>query len=150
MKLGQKISGEPNDILYGMENPEKVPKKYLYHMVPNDMTGSVLQPLNTLKESHPDLYVSKAEKYKGREHLMDIMIPTLECKWNDVLHFSPIHPQELKEAFEEAGMKWSERKFFNLTLSYSILRKQQSTCLMTCAITKSLLAVTLRSITQTM
>jgi hypothetical protein len=97
-----------------MENPDKAPKKYLYHMVPNDMTGSVLHPLNTLKDSHPDLYVSKASKYKGREHLMNLIVPTLECKWNDVLQFSPIHPQDLKKAFEEAGMKLNQKKFFQI------------------------------------
>jgi hypothetical protein len=76
----------------------KKEKSYLYHMVPADMQGTVLHPLNSLKQSHPELYVAKASKYQGREHVMDQFLPTLECAWNDVLHFTAINPEELKRS----------------------------------------------------
>ena len=76
---------------------------YLYHWVPNDMQGDTLFPLNVLKETHPDLYEREASKYAGRENIMLHQIPFLDCLWNDVLHFSAIHPSVVKDALLEAG-----------------------------------------------
>jgi hypothetical protein len=45
---------------------------------------------------------------------MENFIPTLECKWNDVLQFSPIHPEELKQAMIEAGVEPREMRFFQV------------------------------------
>ena len=83
---------------------------YLYHQVPKDQQGSVLEPLNQLKISNPELHETKAAKYQGRENIMERRIPILDCLWNDVLHFSPVAPTELKAVLLEAGMedkKWS-------------------------------------------
>lgn len=74
---------------------------YLYHQLPEDMKGDVLYPLNELKDIDPDLYKAKVTKYQGREHLLDEVIPILNCKWNDVLHFSPVHPKEIQKVFGE-------------------------------------------------
>jgi hypothetical protein len=78
---------------------------YLYHRVHKDMEGNILYPLNQLKDKFPDLYVQKKKKYDGREHVMDTKITPLDCLWNDVLFFSPVHPQEIKKALMEAGRK---------------------------------------------
>ena len=78
---------------------------YLYHRVPENMQGSVLYPLNMLKEKYPEIYQKQFSKYMGREELTKSVIPILNCLWNDVLHFSPIHPAEIKTALVEAG--WS-------------------------------------------
>lgn len=90
------------------------PKKYLYHMVPGDMVGSTLHPLNDLREINPDLYLSKAMKYSKRPEVMKQFIPTLECLWNDVLHFSAIDPVELKKVLVEAGREATEMKFYQV------------------------------------
>ena len=45
---------------------------------------------------------------------MEQFIPTLECAWNDVLHFSAINPQELKQALVEAGMEPKEMSFYQV------------------------------------
>jgi hypothetical protein len=87
---------------------------YLYHMVPPDMEGNMLHPLTTLKKTHPHLYIRKAEKYKDRPEIMENFIPTLECMWNDVFHFSPIDPKELKAALVEAGRSPQEMKFYQI------------------------------------
>lgn len=106
--------------------PETIKEKaFLYHMVPADMQGTVLHPLNSLKDKNPELYLSKAEKYKDREHVMEQFIPTLECAWNDVLHFSAINPQELKQALVEAGMEPREMKFYQI--DPSLLDPEQTT-----------------------
>lgn len=76
---------------------------YLYHWVPEGMTGNILYPLNTLKSKYPDLYAKHATKYAGRENLMDITIPVLNCKWNDVLHLTAVHPEKVAQALREAG-----------------------------------------------
>ncbi len=67
------------------------------------MQGSILYPLNVLKEKYPEIYEAQVSKYIGREHITEQRIPTLGCLWNDVLHFSAVNPQEIKEALIEAG-----------------------------------------------
>ncbi len=76
---------------------------YLYHRVPKNLEGSFLFPLNELKEKYPVVYGDQVSKYAGREHLLDRRIPLLGCLWNDVLHFSAVHPKEIKQALIEAG-----------------------------------------------
>ncbi len=76
---------------------------YLYHWVPKNMQGEVLYPLNKLKEIYPDVYKEHVLKYEGREKVMDQRIPSLNCLWNDVLHFSAVHPSLIKQALVQAG-----------------------------------------------
>ena len=78
---------------------------YLYHWVPKNMTGHVLYPLNVLKEKYPEAYEEHKSKYKGREEVMALVIPRINCLWNDVLHLSAIHPKMVKEAVAEAGWR---------------------------------------------
>lgn len=89
-------------------------KIYLYHMVPSDMQGTVLHPLNYFKETNPALYLAKAKKYENRKHVMEQIIPTLECLWNDFLQFTPINPVELINALIEAGGSPGEMKFYQI------------------------------------
>lgn len=96
------------------QTEKETEKKYLYHMVPEDMQGAILHPLNSLKEVYPELYISKAGKYENRKYIMEQFIPTLQCVWNDVLHFSAINPIELKQALIEAGMNPEEMKFYQI------------------------------------
>ena len=76
---------------------------YIYHEIPENMCGSVLYPLNILKEKYPEIYNEHVKKYEGREELMNLIIPKLNCLWNDVIHLSAIHPQVIKDALREAG-----------------------------------------------
>lgn len=78
---------------------------YLYHRVPENMSGHILYPLNVLKEKDIDLYTAHASKYKGREVIMEDRLPFLNCLWNDVLHMSAVHPRDIKRALIEAGKK---------------------------------------------
>lgn len=89
-------------------------KIYLYHRVPPDMQGTILHPLNSFKETNPELYLSKAKKYENRKFVMEQIIPTLDCLWNDVLQLSPIHPAEIKNALVEAGGSPGEMKFYQI------------------------------------
>jgi hypothetical protein len=84
---------------------------YLYHWVPKDMQGDILYPLNALKEKYPEMYDVHKSKYKGREEMMELVIPKINCLWNDALHLSAIHPKIIKDAIALAGGR-SDYKMF--------------------------------------
>ena len=37
--------------------------------------------------------------------ILEQKIPPLECLWNDVLHFSPLHPADIRDGLLEAGFE---------------------------------------------
>lgn len=85
---------------------------YLYHIVPKELEGDTLYPLHVLARERPRLARAATEKYVGREHLMDVVIPILKCRWNDVLHLTPLHPKKTKQALVDAGFPAREFRFF--------------------------------------
>lgn len=68
---------------------------YIYHGVPEDMRMSTLIPLNQMLAVDPELRNKYLEKYKGREEILKYKIPLLECSWNDVIQFLPLHPKKV-------------------------------------------------------
>ncbi len=113
-----------------MESKPKQPtedKNYLYHMVNTDKDGNVvregdsLHPLNTLKtmeKENPQLYEvyqKVIRKYKGREFIPELTVPTLEnTKWGDVVQLMPMHPDDLITALNKAGFKIENKKFYQV------------------------------------
>lgn len=97
-------------------------KKYLYHMVPDQMEGNLIHPLNKLKESENpklrEIYEKVIQKYqrKDRINIPEIQIPTLEnTKWGDVIQLTPIHPEDLKKALELVGFEnLKEMQFYQI------------------------------------
>jgi hypothetical protein len=88
---------------------------YLYHGVPKNLKGSILYPLNILKNLHPEIYESEVGKYRERAHIMEQRIPFLDCLWNDVLHFTAINPTLIREALVAAGQqKMHDLTFFEI------------------------------------
>jgi hypothetical protein len=90
---------------------------YVYHRVPPSLRGTVLYPLNQLAGVYPDLFHELRKNYATREDIAALRIPPLgNCLWNDVLHFSPVHPQRLKAALAEAGHELPSgwRRFFQV------------------------------------
>jgi hypothetical protein len=87
---------------------------FVYHRVGENMQGSILYPLNQLKEIYPDIYAEHLKKYEGREHVLETRIPPpLDCLWNDVLHFTAVHPRTLftnleKAGFDAAALTWKQ------------------------------------------
>lgn len=67
------------------------------------MVGTLLQPLNAMQQSNPELYAKYAQKYKGREAIMQKRIPLLDCLWNDVIQFLPLDPKKIFEKQVEMG-----------------------------------------------
>lgn len=69
--------------------------KYVYHMVPKTMTGNNLISLNNLRTLNEELYKEYTKKYFNhpeRPKLLERRIPKINCLWNDVIHFLPLHP----------------------------------------------------------
>lgn len=82
---------------------------YFYHRVVENMQGTILYPLNQLKDIYPDVYKKHLEKYEGREEVLESRIPPpLDCLWNDVLHFTAVPPQVLFNNLQEAGFSAEE------------------------------------------
>lgn len=67
--------------------------------------GNRLYPLNSLKNILPEIYQKEVRKYTGREWLLDVAIPGLNALWNDVVHFSLMHPSLIYRTLSEIGFE---------------------------------------------
>ena len=86
----------------------------LFHAVPEQMVGTVLYPLNELAQVDRAAWRRERAKYDGRERVLDVRVPPLECLWNDVLHLSPVHPADLVAELRAAGLEPLRRRFFEI------------------------------------
>lgn len=90
---------------------------FIYHIVPKKLSGTRLIPLNEMKKLLPEVFVSEAKKYMGREKILERSIPKINCLWNDVLHFSPVSPEIIYSRLEELGFgKYPELKWFKIPI----------------------------------
>jgi hypothetical protein len=87
---------------------------FVYHLVPENLCGPVLYPLNQMKDRLPAAYALEMRKYTGRLALLKRKIPQLACTWNDVLHFSPVHPEKIRAALQQAGFQPHVYKWFEV------------------------------------
>lgn len=78
------------------------------------MQGNILYPLNQLKSIFPEIYKKEVEKYNGREEILKLKIPKLNCQWNDVLHFTTVNPSEIKKTLEQIGFEPPRRKWYKI------------------------------------
>lgn len=78
--------------------------QYLYHRVPKNMIGTLLYPLNVLRDLYPEIYNEHIKKYEGRQRLLTTEVPILNCLWNDVLHFTAVEPHQVQENLKRAGI----------------------------------------------
>lgn len=88
---------------------------YVYHMVPKKMVGDRLLPLNRLKEEYGELYLEYTQKYlehPDRSKLLKRTLPKLECLWNDVLFFLPLHPYHVYDGLHSLGISIKEDVYF--------------------------------------
>ncbi len=86
----------------------------VYHLKPKNLVGDTLYPLNYLRDHFPALYEEHVRKYEGREIIMQRRIPFLDCLWNDVLFFAPLHPQVIREAYLEVGKLWPPAHWYEI------------------------------------
>lgn len=71
------------------------------------MQGEILYPGNQLKDAYPEQYERSVARYQGREMVREQPVPMLGCLWNDVLYFSPVHPEQVRDALAELGKEFS-------------------------------------------
>ncbi|MDB5182316.1 MAG: group-specific protein [Candidatus Saccharibacteria bacterium] len=83
------------------------------------MMGNELMPLNEMKDIYPELYALHLSKYEGREEILERKIPLLNCLWNDVIQFLPMHPKKVFELQVEMGLipEVPPYKFFEVDTS---------------------------------
>jgi hypothetical protein len=86
----------------------------VYHYQRNTLHGDYLRPLNDLKQHAPEVYAAQVKKYTGREVLLEQRVPYLDCLWNDVLFFSPVHPRHIRDAYIAVGKTWPGLKWFEV------------------------------------
>lgn len=86
----------------------------LYHALPDALVGSVFHPLNELESRAPEAWGRERAKYHGREEVLELRIPILDCLWNDVLHFGTVRPDEIVTALRSAGLEPWRRRFFEI------------------------------------
>lgn len=84
----------------------------LYHRIPDKLVGDELYPLNNMKDRFPGVYKAAVVKYKGRESVMNQVIPFFNCLWNDVLFLSPVHPQAVNGLRRKYGITSPLRRWF--------------------------------------
>lgn len=77
---------------------------FIYHGVPEQLVGTQLVPLNQMRDDMSDIREKNLKKYDGREEILERKIPLLDCAWNDVLQFLPIHPQKIFELQKSLGL----------------------------------------------
>lgn len=84
-------------------NQNRMDQVFIYHGRKPGFSGETLYPLNALREHMPEVYAREAKKYEGREWLMSATIPGLEALWNDVVHFSLMHPSLIYQELSRQG-----------------------------------------------
>jgi hypothetical protein len=87
---------------------------YLYHEAPERFIGTSLVPLSTLRVLNTALYEKYAQKYKGRELVLEIPIHQLLCYWEDVVFLSVINPCVFQQVFDYVGMSTRKMQFFEI------------------------------------
>jgi hypothetical protein len=95
-------------------------QRFVYHMVPEEMIGEKLLPLNALGKIHPPLYEKYTEKYfdhPERSQLLKKQVPKLHCLWNDILHFLPLHPHHVYQTLKSLDINTkTELPFFKIPI----------------------------------
>jgi hypothetical protein len=88
---------------------------YLFHAKPSSLSGSFLLPLSDLATTDPSAYAAAIAKYDDhpdRRRLPDRYIPIIDCRWQDVVFLSPVHPAAIWRAWAERRFEMPSRTFF--------------------------------------
>lgn len=84
----------------------------LYHRVPKGLVGEELYPLNELKTVYPEIAKFQLQKYRNRMGLTEQRIPSTNWLWNDVIHFSPVHPEKVVNQLTKCGFSKSIQSYW--------------------------------------
>lgn len=79
----------------------------MYHLCAPDLRDETLYPLDELRGRHPDLYQRELVKWAGRESVLDLRIPYLDCAWGSTVNLSAIDPRQLITLRRALGLPMS-------------------------------------------
>ena len=79
----------------------------LFHLCAPDFRGTILYPLNGLRNAYSDLYERERAKYVGRESVLDYVVPKLEVVWGDTVNLSALDPRLLLAERRRLGIPFS-------------------------------------------
>jgi len=77
----------------------------LYNVKRKNLIWNTIFPLNKLEDKYPELYKKYKEIYNWREEMMNIIIPKMNCKFNDVIQMSPINPKIILDEMKKIWFK---------------------------------------------
>ena len=80
---------------------------YLYHLCAHDFQGTMLYPLNGLRDRFPNLYEREKKKYAGRESVLEYIVPGLTRAWADTVNLSALDPRYLVAERQKLGIPFS-------------------------------------------
>lgn len=83
----------------------------LYHSAVGPDHGDDILPMHVIRDRHPDLYGRHRSHYDGREWVLEQPVPPLDCRWGDVVFFSPVDSQLIFEALAESGRDVTSKPF---------------------------------------
>lgn len=92
---------------------------FVYHLCAADFEGSTLYPLSDLREKLPQVYEREVSKWKGRESVLDYLVPGLDIPWSQTVNLSSLHPRRLIDVRRALGMPYSnllQRKLVSIPI----------------------------------
>jgi hypothetical protein len=89
---------------------------YVWHGVPKHMQGDTIYSLSGLRSIAPELAEHTARKYIGREQIAQQFVAPLQCYWHDIIFLTPYHPNEMQEAYKNAGFNPRPIQFYQIPI----------------------------------
>ncbi len=96
---------------------------YIYHLVPKEMRGDHLHPVSRLKLHFPELYRHKRAKREDKRYRHSEVIPYVNAKWSETLHFFMVDPKKIKDVLAKHGVQKSLRVW---KIPVQLLRQNRS------------------------
>lgn len=102
-----------------MFRSEEVAISHAYHAVPDKLTGTVLQPLATLKTTAPELYEAAIAKYDddpSRRNIPRRHVAKLDCAYEECINLSPLNPRLIHQHWKQLGVNLGSARWYAIPI----------------------------------
>ena len=102
-----------------MFRPEEVALSYVYHAVPDRLTGTTLEPLARLKTTAPELHDAAIAKYDddpSRRNIPRRHVAKLDCAYEEVINLSPLNPSLIHQCWNDLGVSLGSSHWFAIPI----------------------------------
>lgn len=92
---------------------------HVYHAVPDKLTGTVLQPLATLKATAPELYEAAIAKYDddpSRRNISRRHVAKLDCAYEECINLSPLNPRLIHRHWKQLGVNLGSARWYAIPI----------------------------------